>query len=140
MLWQGRRERMRKHVLSIAVKCNSSISFYLGNLKGHGVKEIRRSSPRQLSMKDNPKSGPDSDESKKLLKLIMEDQNIQKQDMAKTFFTFMKRKIAEYDRQLAEGADSASVTKEENDHFKKTFCDCCEGSKMQKFNKRCRIL
>lgn len=33
----------------------------------------------------------------------------------------MKKKIAEYERQQAEGAESAPITKEENDRFNETF-------------------
>ena len=83
---------------------------------------IKGSLPRQLPKEYESESKYGDGVSDDLLKLIMEDQQLQKKDMSETFFTFMKLKIAEYERQLGEGADSSAVvTKEENDNFKDTF-------------------
>ena len=71
--------------------------------------------------------------------------------MSESFFSFLKMKMAEYDRQLAEGADSAPLTKEENERFQETFLSGPVGhrpvavrdekpQRASRKNKKCNIL
>ena len=93
--------------------------------KGSARKNVEpktRSMATQMSKKDKSQSKSGSVVSDDLLSMIMEDQQLQKKDMTENFFTFMKLKIAEYERQLGEGEESsAAATKEENDRFRATF-------------------
>ena len=89
--------------------------------KGAGSTEIIRSSLRQLSKQGSSSTRIESSVSEELLEEILKDQSLQRQTMSEGFFSIMKMKTTEYERQLAEGVDSASVTKEENERFRETF-------------------